>query len=43
MDFKGSDDKTAISAGVDHQLNKNTKLFGFYSNFDMYYYVNHPT
>ena len=35
MDFKGSDDKTAISVGIDHQLNKNTKLFGFYSNFDM--------
>ncbi|WP_372760978.1 porin [Pseudoalteromonas sp.] len=35
MDFDDSDDKTAISAGIDHKLNKNTKLFGFYSNFDM--------
>lgn len=35
MDFDGADKKTAISAGVDHKLSKNTKLFAFYSNFDM--------
>ncbi|BBW92621.1 porin [Pseudoalteromonas sp. PS1M3] len=35
MDFDDSDDKTAISVGVDHKLNKNIKVFGFYSSFDM--------
>jgi predicted porin len=35
MDFDGGDDKTATSVGVDHTLNKNIKVFGFYSNFDM--------
>ncbi|KPH56868.1 porin [Pseudoalteromonas porphyrae] len=35
MDFDDADKKTAISAGVDHKLSKNTKLFAFYSNFDM--------
>jgi predicted porin len=35
MDFDESDNKTAISAGIDHKLNKNTKVFAFYSNFDM--------
>ncbi|EWS99437.1 MAG: porin [Pseudoalteromonas tetraodonis] len=35
MDFDDSDDKSAISVGVDHKLNKNLKIFGFYSSFDM--------
>ena len=35
MDFDDSDDKSAISVGVDHKLNKNLKVFGFYSSFDM--------
>ncbi|MEM5547919.1 porin [Pseudoalteromonas fuliginea] len=35
MDFDDSDDKSAISVGVDHKLNKNIKVFGFYSGFDM--------
>ncbi|WP_394193659.1 porin [Pseudoalteromonas atlantica] len=35
IDFDQGDTKTAISAGVDHKLTKNTKVFGFYSNFDM--------
>jgi len=35
MDFDDSDDKTAVSVGVDHKLNKNIKVFGFYSSFDM--------
>ena len=35
IDFDQGDTKTAISAGVDHKLSKNTKVFGFYSNFDM--------
>ena len=35
MDFDEGDKKTAISAGVDHTLSKNTKVFGFYSTFDM--------
>ena len=34
IDFDEGDKKTAISAGVDHKLNKNTKVFGFYSTFD---------
>ncbi len=34
MDFDGSD-KSGISAGVDYKLNKNTKLYGFYTSFDM--------
>ncbi|ADT69461.1 MULTISPECIES: porin [Pseudoalteromonas] len=35
MDFDDSDDKSAVSVGVDHKLNKNLKVFGFYSSFDM--------
>jgi len=35
MDFDDSDDKTAVSVGVDHKFNKNIKVFGFYSSFDM--------
>ena len=35
MDFDAGDKKSAISAGVDHSLSKNTKLFAFYTNFDM--------
>jgi hypothetical protein len=35
MDFDDSDDKSAVSVGVDHKLNKNLKIFGFYSSFDM--------
>lgn len=35
MDFDDSDDKSAISVGLDHKLNKNIKVFGFYSSFDM--------
>ncbi|TMO97788.1 porin [Pseudoalteromonas sp. S3260] len=35
MDFDDSDDKSAMSVGVDHKLNKNLKIFGFYSSFDM--------
>ncbi|CAH9058693.1 hypothetical protein PSEHALCIP103_01914 [Pseudoalteromonas haloplanktis] len=35
MDFDDSDDKSAISVGVDHKLNKNLKVFGFYSSFDI--------
>ncbi|WP_076918431.1 porin [Pseudoalteromonas sp. SK18] len=35
MDFDGSDDKSAVTVGVDHKLNKNLKVFGFYSSFDM--------
>jgi predicted porin len=34
IDFDEGDKKTAISAGVDHKLSKNTKVFGFYSTFD---------
>ena len=34
FDFDEGDKKTAISAGVDHKLSKNTKVFGFYSTFD---------
>ncbi len=30
MDFDDSDDKSAVSVGVDHKLNKNLKVFGFY-------------
>ena len=35
MDFDDSDDKSAVTVGVDHKLNKNLKVFGFYSSFDM--------
>lgn len=35
MDFDGGDNKSAISVGADHKLSKNTKLFAFYSSFDM--------
>lgn len=35
MDFDDSDDKSAVSVGIDHQLNDNIKIFGFYSSFDM--------
>lgn len=35
MDFDDGDDKSAVSVGVDHKLNKNLKVFGFYSSFDM--------
>lgn len=35
MDFDAGDKKSAISAGVDHSLSKNTTLFAFYTNFDM--------
>ena len=35
IDFDDSDDKSAVSVGVDHKLNKNLKVFGFYSSFDM--------
>jgi len=35
MDFDDSDDKSAVTVGVDHNLNKNLKVFGFYSSFDM--------
>ena len=35
MDFDDSDDKSAVSVGIDHKLNKNLKVFGFYSSFDM--------
>lgn len=35
MDFDGAGEKAAVSAGVDHKLSKNTKLFAFYTNFDM--------
>lgn len=35
MDFDDSDDKTAVSVGIDHKLSDNIKIFGFYSSFDM--------
>lgn len=35
IDFDDSDDKSAVSVGVDHKLNKNLKVFGFYASFDM--------
>ncbi|MGO2366943.1 MAG: porin [Pseudoalteromonas sp.] len=35
MDFDETGEETAVSAGIDHKLSKNTKLFAFYSNFDM--------
>lgn len=33
MDFDGND-RTGYTAGVDYKLNKNTKLFGFYTAYD---------
>ena len=35
MDFDESDNKSATSVGIDRTLNKNIKVFGFFSNLDM--------
>jgi len=34
-DFKGSDDKSGITVGADYALAKSTKLYTFYTSFDM--------
>ena len=33
--YKDGDDKSGFSAGVDYKLSKTTKLYGFYTAFDM--------
>jgi len=33
--FDGGDDKTGFTAGIDYKLAKNTKLFAFYTSFDL--------
>lgn len=33
--FDGGDDKSGVTVGADYKLAKNTKLYGFYTTFDM--------
>ncbi|GAA6203518.1 MULTISPECIES: porin [Thalassotalea] len=33
--FDGGDDKSGVTLGADYKLAKNTKLYGFYTTFDM--------
>ena len=34
-DHEGGDDRSGMTFGADYKLAKNTKLFAFYSSFDM--------
>ncbi len=34
-EFDGGDDKSGVTVGADYKLAKNTKLYGFYTTFDM--------
>lgn len=35
IDYDGGDDKSGVTVGADYKLAKNTKLFAFYTTFDM--------